>query len=353
MRVTNSPVISIPRSAFDVMLRFARLMHRLKRQPSYVKALQARIASAANYDPGLPSVLMGYDFHLTPDGPRLIEINNNAGGLYQADGSWLQQPESNDMPGSLKQRLLSMFPETWQSIAIMDEEVESQFMYPEMCAYADLLRQQGRQVVIVSPEAIRLSDDGALYAGDVRLHAIYNRHTDFYLEGHALAHIRDAYLSGRVALTPNPRSYALLGDKSRMVDWWHPGMLEDCLQADDVCLVRETVPETRMLAEAGNEDAWAGRKSWVFKPAARHGGKGVILGRAMSRKRFGQMSPEQTVMQRYVPPSTVQVGEAEYKFDVRLFTHGEALVAVAGRIYQGMLTNFRTPGSGWVSLDTV
>jgi hypothetical protein len=25
---------------------------------------------------------MGYDFHLAPDGPRLIEINTNAGGAF-------------------------------------------------------------------------------------------------------------------------------------------------------------------------------------------------------------------------------------------------------------------------------
>jgi hypothetical protein len=25
---------------------------------------------------------MGYDFHLSPDGPRLIEINTNAGGAF-------------------------------------------------------------------------------------------------------------------------------------------------------------------------------------------------------------------------------------------------------------------------------
>jgi len=349
----NQSAIAVSRADFHAMLRFARLMHRLKRQPAYAEALLTHTAPATRYDPGLPSVLMGYDFHLGEGVPRLIEINNNAGGLYLHNAVWLPQPESDEMPGTLGQRLLSMFPEKWRNIAIMDEDVEGQFMYPEMCAYGALLRGQGRCVLVTSPEDIRAADDGALYAGDLRLHAIYNRHTDFYLESPALIHIRKAYLSGRVALTPNPRSYALLGDKGRMVDWWHPGLLESCLSAEDVRFVRQIVPETHMLADMDAERAWAERRAWVFKPAARHGGKGVLPGKAMSRRRFGQMPPEHTVMQRFVPPGTVRVDEDEYKFDVRLFTHGERLIAVAGRIWQGMVTNFRVPGSGWVSLEII
>jgi len=326
-------------------------MHRLKRQPSYVQAMLPKIAETARFDPGLPSVLMGYDFHLSESGPRLIEINNNAGGLYVGEGRWLPQPDLHEMPGTLKYRLELMFPAAWQKIAIMDENVEAQFMYPEMLAYAELLCSRGRDVRVVGPEDISVNSGGVLHAGGRPLDAIYNRHTDFYLASSNLSHIREAYLSGKVQLTPNPRSYALLGDKARMVDWWQSGLLDACLPPEDADFIRSTVPETRLLADMDAEQAWQARKTWVFKPVARHGGKGVLLGKSTSRKRFGQMNPEQTVMQRYVPASTVQAGGVEYKFDVRLFTHGERLIAVAGRIWQGMVTNFRAPGSGWVSLD--
>ncbi len=346
-------MIDIARSDFEAMYRFAQLIHRLKRLPAYVEAMQPRIATAARFDPGLPSVLMGYDFHLTVDGPRLIEINNNAGGLYQQGSGWLPQPACAQMPGTLESRVLTMFPDAWRTIAIMDEDVEHQYMYPEMCAYAALLESHGRQVRIVCPEDIRVGQDGLLYVGDLHLHAIYNRHTDFYLESAALAVIRAAYLEGRIALTPNPRSYALLGDKARMVDWWRPGLLESCLTDDDVHFVREIVPETRLLADIDAAQAWQERKAWIFKPVARHGGKGVLPGRAMSRRRFEQMPPAQTVMQRYVPPGTVRVNDVEYRFDVRLFTHGARLIAVAGRIWQGMVTNFRAPGSGWTGLNII
>jgi len=347
------PVLDISRQTFDVMYSFARLMHRLKRVPAYAEAMRRLIPPSARFDPGLPSVLMGYDFHLTPDGPRLIEINNNAGGLYLGDGAWLPQPEIAEMPGTLTSRIISMFPDAWRHIAIMDEDVAQQYMYPEMQAYAALLEADGRYVRLVCPQDISPDADGTLFTGRLRLDAIYNRHTDFYLESEALSYIRAAYLEGRIALTPNPRSYALLGDKARMVDWHRPGLLESCLTDAEVRFVREIVPVTRLLAEVDAGQAWKERKGWVFKPAARHGGKGVLPGRAMSRRRFAQMRPEQTVMQRYVAPGTVTLDGEVFKFDVRLFTHGERLIAVAGRIWQGMVTNFRAPGSGWTALRIV
>ena len=46
----------------------------------FYEAVMASTPAIANYRPGALGVLMGYDFHLSPDGPKLIEINTNAGG---------------------------------------------------------------------------------------------------------------------------------------------------------------------------------------------------------------------------------------------------------------------------------
>ena len=324
-------------------------MWNLKRQPSYVTALGSELPDTAGIEPEMPSMLMGFDFHLTEGGPKLIEINNNAGGLYIGDGKWLSQPDLPEWRDLLEVRLRQMFPRAWRHIAIMDENVKEQFMYPEMLAYAELLRREGRQVCVVSPEQIEFGSDG-LYVGELRLDAIYNRHTDFYLEGNALAHIRKAYEQGLVQLNPHPRSYALLGDKGRMVDWWRPGFLEGLIPGDDVELIRSMVPESHRMKEMDMDQMWRERKQWVFKPAARHGGKGVLLGRAMSRKRFEALDVNDTIIQRYVPPSLVEVEHTMFKFDIRLYTFGFQLIALAGRVWQGQMTNFRTPGSGWVPI---
>lgn len=353
MKLATTTPAPIGEHDFYSMLDFSRLMHRLKFTPCYLNALDSIIPEAARIDPGMPSVLMGYDFHLTPDGPRLIEINNNAGGLYisegEEEGGWLPQPDIPQLLGEITSRIVAMFPADWKSIAIMDEDVQAQYMYPEMVAYAELLRSDGRQLFIVSPEDIQAGDDG-LYVEGVRLDGIYNRHTDFYLESEQLLHIRNAYFNGQIRLSPNPRSYALLGDKGRMVDWWHPGLIESCFEPHELQLVHRIVPEIHLLSEVGPEEAWAGRKEWVFKPAARHGGKGVLLGKSISRKRFDELDLPSTVMQQYVAPSTIDIDGNEYKFDVRLYMHGENLIAMAGRAWQGQVTNFRAEGSGWVPL---
>ncbi|MDQ7001607.1 MAG: hypothetical protein Q9N02_02820, partial [Ghiorsea sp.] len=112
----------------------------------------------------------------------------------------------------------------------------------------------------------------------------------------------------------------------------------------------DTVPETHVLAEYDKDVAWKTRKQWVFKPAARHGGKGVLLGKAMSRKRFETLDVSSTVMQRLVPPSVIDIDDVSYKFDIRLYMHGEHLIAMAGRAWRGQITNFREEGSGWTSI---
>lgn len=354
MLLASDTPIAVSRSDFERMLAFSQQIYRLKYEEKYVQRLENRLPEAARVRPEAPGILMGFDFHLTEGGPKLIEINNNAGGLYIGSGEghrqWLPQPDIDELPGSIEQRLAGMFPQRWQTIAIVDEAIEQQFMFPEMQAYARLLKDDGREVFLASPEELELKADG-LYCNNSRLDAIYNRHTDFYLESTEMAHIRDAYLSGKVQLNPHPRSYALLGDKARMADWWGDGILECCLTDTEIERIRAIVPETHLMIDRDPKIIWQERNRWVFKPVARHGGKGVLLGKSISRKRFNELERAETVMQEFVPASLVEINGTPFKLDIRLFTQGEKLVAVAGRAWQGQVTNFRSEGSGWVSLS--
>ncbi len=331
------------------MLRFSRTVIQLKDNPAYLSALADALPETARIATAWPSVLMGFDFHLTSEGPKLIEINNNAGGLYIGDDRWLPQTEIPELHGSLEQRLVDMFHSDWKTIAIMDEDVTRQFMYPEMQAYAQLLGSRGRRVMVVSPEDLQ-ADAHGLSCDGAHIDAIYNRHTDFYLEGADVAHIRRAYEQQQVVLNPHPRSYALVGDKTRMVDWWRDGLLDACIDQERVTLIRAVTPITRRMQDVDLSQAWSERRQWVFKPAARHGGKGVLLGKSMSRKRFDGLDVADTIMQQLVPPSEIDIGGGRMKLDIRLYMHGETLIALAGRVWRGQVTNFRQPGSGWVPL---
>ena len=50
--------------------------------PAWQAHALAHAAPIAQHEFGPSGVFMGYDFHLGPDGPRLIEINTNAGGAF-------------------------------------------------------------------------------------------------------------------------------------------------------------------------------------------------------------------------------------------------------------------------------
>ena len=347
--LASEHAVPIQQNDFDTMLCFAEHVFALKASGGYLRQLMPTLPETAQLPTQHPSMLMGFDFHLTEQGPRLIEINNNAGGLYIGDGRWMPQPEIASFQLPLEQRLLEMFPEHWATMAIMDERVHEQYMYPEMKAYARLLEEAGRRVYLLSPEDLILQDDG-LYMGGHRIDGIYNRHTDFYLDSPSLAHVRTAYEQGMVELNPHPRSYALIGDKRRMVDWWHNGLLEESVSQAAVAMIREVTPETRHFTDFDHEQLWQQRKQWVFKPAARHGGKGVVLGKAMSRKRFDALDRDDTIVQHLVPASKVEVEGQEMKFDVRLYMCGGRLIGLSGRVWKGQVTNFREPGSGWVRL---
>lgn len=344
--------ILVSENCFRAMLRFALIMQKLSANPDYARVLEPRLPASARYDPGYASILMGYDFHLSSKGPQLIEINNNAGGLYLGEGRWLPQPDIPPLQGKLEDRLLAMFSPRWQTIAIMDEEVEQQFMYPEMLAYARLLESDGRKCFVLSPERLQAVDGGLAVNGEI-VHAIYNRHTDFYLEDSSLAHVLRAYLDGAVALTPHPRSYGLLGDKQRMVDWKKPGFLERFLDEEDASFVRRMIPETRLLADMDRDRLWRERRRWYFKPASRHGGKGVMPGKMLGKKRFRLMDAQSTIVQEQVPAPEIELGGKRFRYDIRLVMHEDRLIALAARIWQGEVLNFRLPGSGFMPVQIV
>ncbi|MDQ6962877.1 MAG: ATP-grasp domain-containing protein [Mariprofundaceae bacterium] len=342
--------ISISQNDFQHMFSFAKKMQELILNPDY-QASSSATGSAAK-TPNYQSILMGYDFHLQDGLPQLIEINNNAGGLYLSQQKdWLDQPQLGQAESTLPQRILKMFEPEWQTIVIMDEDPQQQFMYSEIQAYAQLLRDDGRQVFILDPSQIKLHQDGHLSYQEHTIDMIYNRHTDFYLETTAMQHIKSAYLSNQVVLNPHPQSYDLLGDKGRMVDWHRPDFLEQFISQPQADAVRAIIPMTKYVQDQDQDQLWKERKQWVFKPTASHAGKGVVLGKSITRKRFAETNQPNMIMQAFIPPAKVTMNDISYKSDIRLYMHGQTLVAIAGRIYQGMLTNFRTEGSGFVPLE--
>jgi hypothetical protein len=364
--VSPYPVL-LPRAALGEMVRLVRTLYRLCRLPAYLELIEPELPAVARFDPGHDGVMMGYDFHLTPEGPRLIEVNTNAGGALLA---WrAQQPPVTRGEGRLSEALELALRRSFaeelrgqgdrhrelpERAVILDEQPQQQFLYPEMQAFADLFQRWGTEAAVVDPAELEAGPEGVWLAGE-RVELIYNRHCDFYLETPQLAGVRAAYLAGRVCLTPNPRCYALLADKRRLIPWSSAAALERLpLSPRHRARLLAGVPESHLLANLDPEAVWRGRNGWVFKPIDRFGSRGVLLGRKISRTRFEELPPQTTLVQRLVPPSLTPVpgGEA-MKTDFRLYVYRNRILGVAARLYQGQVTNLRTPGGGFAPVQLV
>ncbi len=76
---SNVPVF-LPRPALEQMQRVVTAIEATARLPAYRRKVLSWAPDIAQRDHGPVGAFMGYDFHLDGNGPRLIEINTNAGG---------------------------------------------------------------------------------------------------------------------------------------------------------------------------------------------------------------------------------------------------------------------------------
>lgn len=338
------------------------------------EAWQARILASApaiaRHNPGARGVFMGYDFHVNQETLGLIEINTNAGGallnLALARG---QRACCDDMTGlapnidaiaRAEQALISMFHHEWRlagqstplsSIAIVDENPEGQYLYPEFLLIQSLFRRHGLAAVIVGPEQLRFQDN-RLWAGDLAIDLVYNRLTDFLLEHPHCAALREAYLADAVVLTPHPRAHALYADKRNLALLTDPDELNALNVAPSVQETLLTgIPRTQRLDPAQAEHFWARRRQLFFKPASGYGSKAAWRGDKITKRVWNEISAGNYVAQALVAPgerlASPQGSGATFKFDLRNYVYDGEVQWLAARLYQGQTTNFRTAGGGF------
>lgn len=343
--------------------------------PQYQEAALSWAPAIAQFEPRARGVLMSYDFHVTPEGPRLIEINTNAGGAFlNAALAKAQQAccapvrEVLAEPGSgatLQDALYGMFRAEWRlergdapldCVAIVDAEPERQYLYPEFLLAAQLLRRNGIEVLIADPREIESSGGGLRLRGR-HIDLVYNRLTDFALEDPAHAALRDAYLARTVVVTPHPRAHALYADKRNLTLLGDPRRLGEWgVSPADVTTLTRCIPATRVVDAVHADELWAARKSLFFKPVSGFGGKAAYRGDKVTKRVWQEILAGSYVAQQLVPPSerTVEVeGQAtRLKLDVRCYTYSGRMLALAGRLYRGQTTNFRTPGGGFATVFT-
>lgn len=299
------------------------------------------------------SVLMSYDFHMTEAGPKLIEINTNAGqslyveALYQfknEDTTYLHRPFEESLREAFinEARLAGLTNPI--SAAITDDEVTKQFFYPEMLMFADRFESWGWNAYLCDANVLKWSSD-SLRCGSNEINFVYNRLTDFYLERHA--DLKSAFQSDKVCFSPNPFEYDLLANKSRLVEFSSKEYLASLIP-DPKCLeaCERVLPITRTTKDFTLEELWKNKKQYFFKPKTSFAGKGVYRGDGIQRKVLEDIYTKDYLVQEFLRPPEVVIDNESFKYDVRFYVYQDEIQLASARVYKGQVTNFRSEGAG-------
>lgn len=341
--------------------------------PAYQQRVLAYAPEAAQFIPKAHGVFFGYDFHLSPRGSQLIEINSDAGGallnaiLVRAQTACYEPGAINvTVAANPEQLFMTMFVEEWHaergqqplhSIAIVDENPQAQFMLPEFLLFKKLFEQNHINTVICDPSELDYRD-GMLWHGDMPIDLVYNRLTDFGLEAEPLNLLRQAYLDKAVVITPHPRAHALYADKRNLAILTDETALLDIgVAAETRTLLLEGIAHTTCVHKDDAERLWANRKQLFFKPAKGYGSKAVYRGESITKRVFSEILQGNYVAQTLVRPTEQQLKVeneiVDLKLDLRQYVYKGRTQLTSARLYQGQTTNFRTPGSGFAGVVVV
>lgn len=343
--------------------------------PGYLHEVLARAPPIAEVAPPAAGVFMGFDFHLSAQGPKLIEINTNAGGAFLnmaarelqracCDGAEARVSRQRDA-AELEDGIFAMFTEEWRasrddrplrSIAIVDTRPEQQYLFPEFQLAQRLFERRGIRTHIVDPGELVISNERLESRGEP-IDLVYNRLTDFYFDDPRHQVLRSAYQRRLAVVTPHPRAHAVYANKHNLA------LLSDAaalgrlgVPAETIAQLGRAIPRTKSIRGDG-EGWWNDRKSWFFKPGNGFGSRGSYRGDKLTRRVFSEVMAGDYVAQELTPPSerwrTTAAGRQAFKLDVRCYAYRGRVQLMAARLYQGQTTNFRTAGGGFAPIYTV
>ena len=364
---SHAPVF-LPKGDAAAMKAIVAALEAAVELSGYRAAIMSQAPEIATHDFGPRGALMGYDFHLGDDGPKLIEINTNAGGAFFnaflagaqiACCAEVERALAQETLAAFEPSIVAMFETEWRAqrrseplktIAIVDHVPEQQYLYPEFILAKTLLERHGYEAIVVDAGDLRY-EQGVLQAAGRSIDLVYNRLVDFALAAPDHAVLRAAYLDGAVVLTPNPHNHALHADKrnltllsnqATMREW---GLSEEHLQS------LSGMPCSRRVTSEKASELWSERKRYFFKPASGHGGKAVYRGDKLTKTAWETILSGDYIAQDFAAPSerTILLNDerVQRKLDVRLYTYAGGVLLAVARLYQGQTTNFRTPGGGF------
>lgn len=359
--------VFVARETAEEMRAVVAAVERVVALPAYRELALGEAHPHARVETRALGAFLGFDFHLSAAGPKLIEINTNAGGgllnsiLRQAQRACCALvAETFGVNALAGYDFFPMFEREWRlardqrplrRIAIVDDQPEQQYLYPEFVLFRQLCESHGVAALICDARELELIDDALCHRGQA-IDLVYNRLTDFVLELPEYASLAEAFRRDLAIVTPHPRAYALYADKRRLALFCDRAALRQLGAGEaDAELLARYVPHTQVVHPALREELWRARKQLFFKPQTGYGAKAAYRGDGITKRVFEQVLSQPYVAQEIVPPSSriLLVGQEtrELKVDVRNFAYGGEVQLVCARLYRGQTTNFRSEGGGF------
>jgi len=372
--LADSPVFVSP-GQIQQMKAVIDAIYHVARLERYQEKVLQWVPDIAATSPGPKGVFFGYDFHLTNDGPKLIEVNTNAGGvlllLHVASAQKACCSEVENFvtgrldAGDLELAFIDMFRSELHAqmpgnvlrrVGIVDESPAEQYLGPEFILFQEMFARHGIDAVIADPGEFEILGS-RLYAQGKDIDLVYNRLTDFYLQSESCSTLSDAYKSGVAAFTPNPHAHAIFANKRNLTILSDASCLRSLgVDSESIRVLESSVPNTRLVTQDNADDLWARRRELFFKPNCGHGSRGTYKGAKLTKKTWESILAADYVAQELVLPSerlvVVDGDQRSMKLDVRCYVYDGEIQLLGARMYRGQTTNFRTDGGGLAAVFT-
>jgi len=354
----SSVVISLPKAVVKQMEKFVKILY---------KVAHAKTHQDVVYTPS--SLLMSYDFHWNDqEGLKLIEINTGASGylvselinhVHQQKTSALISLEQSfqqewlhfvQFSADLPSLSISNFTPPPHCL-IVDHHIEQQKLWIEFLMFKDLLHQWGWSCQLHEIGDITMNQNNKLVDREQKeISMIYNRNVDFYFDNYPL--IKQAIVDKTCCVSPHFVEYSLMADKQRLCEWSSEDFFDSLsIDISDQQMIQQVLPRAGRVHTIPSEQLWKERHQLFFKPLRGYGGKSVYKGKSMTRKTFTRIINESGIYQQFIPPATLTDDQGkQWKYDLRAYVYKDRIQHLVGRVYQGQVTTFRTPNSGFAAV---
>lgn len=356
-------IISINQKTVDKIKNIVKILYKMAHLKKYADLIKTDYKMYLDTKVADSSVLMSYDFHLdSQDNLKLIEVNTQSSGYLLSDLVDQVHKINSYNNFTSTQILKQSFENEWNCFSgsstppkntlIIDNQIKSQKMYMEFLMYKELFKKWGWACELHEAEELNINNKGFLVDRDKNeVQMVYNRCTDFYFQN--LPYLKKVFLNQKSCISAHPREYILLSDKMRLCEWSSSDFLDSLdLSKEDKQQIKDIVPFSSLVSCFSAEELWRIRKQFFFKPLNKYGGKSVYRGKNISHNIFNRVIKEAGMVQQLIPPKVfIDSDNIKWKYDIRVYVYKNRVQKLSARVYQGQITQFKTPLSGIASIN--